>query len=70
VKAVYHLVRHDRHGGRDVVDVRDNGRVGTLIDTARQHGGWVLKPIFNRKTGAWAVTDSDGNLFLAEEQIN
>lgn len=70
MRAVYHLVRYDRHGGRDVVDVRDNGRVGTLVDTARQHGGWVLKPTFNRRTGEWAVTDSDGNLFLAEEQIN
>ena len=70
MRAVYHLVRYDRHGGREVVDIRDNGRIGTLMDVARQHGGLILRPKLNYRTGDWAVTDNDGNLFLAEEQIN
>lgn len=68
--ACFHFVCYDRHGGHKVVDIRDNARIGTLIEVARQHGGWVLKPVFDKFKGGWAVLDSDGNLFLAEEQIN
>jgi hypothetical protein len=68
LKAVFHIYKHDRHGNSSVVDKRPSGYVTGLLEAARQHGGGVLIPKQDPRTGEWAVIDSEGNLFLAVEE--
>lgn len=65
----YYVIRYSRKGERVACGTAKTKGLVPLMLVAEQFGGGVLMPKYNWGTKEWAVTDSEGNLFVTHNSF-